>query len=120
MDVQQSQTVLEMLEAMDARFSSPETWIKNQYSRDVQGKFINPNSEKAVCWCLVGCMMSIKRDYSTHAQVIELLRQILALDGTTRRGEVGLSCWNDEEARVFDDIKLLLSIAKQRAKEQAI
>ena len=49
-------TPLETLKAARDLISDPARWTKNLFARDKSGKYVNPQSKEAVCFCSLGAI----------------------------------------------------------------
>lgn len=105
-------TVLEVLNAMDDKFSTPETWTQRAFARDSEGSSVWEFSREATCWCVSGCLMML-----TEVDRSGILNQIGAdvRSLLERQTLVSIPKWNDREERTFQDVKDLLAAAKLAA-----
>ncbi len=57
-------SVHETLKAMRELLSAPERWCQGDYAKDSLGEPCDPESNRAVCWCLSGAASKVtKREY---------------------------------------------------------
>lgn len=105
------------------------TWLQHTYASDRVGDRINPRSEAAACWCLVGAIskcylpslevMSVVAefgrtetvDFAQYDRVIEKVLEKLAITETDiRMGQAiaNIVQWNDHPLRTFDEVKALV------------
>ena len=83
-----------------------ENWIKGFESLDQDGGPMNPRSEYAFCWCIVGAINKCyQKDDKERNNV---LYAIQAKIGHRGDAELGVSGWNDKEERTFEDVKKLV------------
>lgn len=108
-------TILEVLEAVDAKLDSPEKWTKGWNAKNNIGQRVTENSPAACCWCLVGAVVSISGDLIR----IEIADNIVSKTLNflkIQSGETFLYNWNDLPSRTFSEVKSFISIAKEKAR----
>lgn len=90
---------MQTFSSLQELFSEKSRWIKDSSAEDNQGRTIDPNSEAAVSWCLLGGIIRVYgRGTTKSAQVMTALH--FKLDG--------IACWNDQSERKFEDVVALV------------
>jgi hypothetical protein len=110
----QPQTVMEALNALDDKLSSPETWTQRSWARNAQGTEEFEFSSNAVCWCVLGCLMLLTEE--NHSGTMNQAGQDTRILLDQQAG-YNISKWNDADGRTFQDVKDLLSRAKTSLQE---
>lgn len=120
-------TILEVLNAVDEKFSSPDKWTKGAYACDANGKSCMESNVTAACYCLVGCVIAVDPDPKYENLLSDLGRLTIKylekiamenfsynpthpLDSYIKRA---FYLWNDAPERTFADVKNLLKVAKE-------
>lgn len=92
------------LDALDALFSGPEKWTKGTWARDADGQGVWSGDPTAICWCLSGAINKIG---CGRPQAAANLREVIEGNGY-------ITAINDDDAFAFDDLKRLISDARER------
>lgn len=77
-------------------FTDESKWTKGSYARDQDGLTVDPQNDKAVCWCFRGAMYKIGFNIHSLTHIFEKLFPDGVMD------------WNDAPERTFEDIKKLV------------
>lgn len=107
-------TVLEVIEAVDQKLSSEDKWMKGFFAKNANGYNCYSTDPSAVKYCLVGAIDSVLNLLSEEYS--ELRRQTALLLGEIIPASC-ISVWNDNPERTFQEVKTLLNLAKEKAKE---
>lgn len=54
---------LEIIKLARGLITPREKWTKDSFSRDINGKFVEPESSHAVCWCAAGAVYRFTQDF---------------------------------------------------------
>ena len=96
-------------------FSDPKRWIKGSYARDAQGLLSAEDSEKAVCFCLLGAIGNVYPPGERSKVVGKVASAIQRIDpdfDTTSRGQYGIVVsWNDVPERTIEEVRKVVEIA---------
>ena len=58
--------------------SDPAKWTKGDYAKDSSGEGVKPNSEKAVCWCMLGALLVVYQDYCDYLLTLDRSKKALS------------------------------------------
>src|ERR1700686_449534 len=86
--------------------SSPEKWTQGYIAKDTHGKAVSTKDENAVCFCLIGATRKADPDF--HYMTAHVFMPV-RIEFATR----GISTWNDDPERTYEDIEELLKDAKE-------
>lgn len=78
-------------------------WTKEVNARDSRGVPIDPNSDGASCFCIIGAIFKCYPDPQEHNDVYDKIKA----EVTSRYPTPFLSDWNDHEA-TFEQIREVL------------
>ena len=111
-------TILDVLNAVDEKFTSPNTWCKGAYARDLAGDAVPEGEENACCWCLSGCIIALTEDPKHRgiadnlgSDTLSFMNRFIIRDSNNFYG--GIVNWNDAQVRTFADIKDIIKRAKE-------
>ena len=90
-------TVAELLD-------SPEKWTKRAFAKDADGRHVNEQSDRAVCWCLAGAVWRCYGCGPEADEAFEKLWKHVALHGA-------VSKFNDHYTTIFEDIRRVVLAA---------
>lgn len=76
-------------------------WTKGAYARDEKGNDIPATSEQATCFCLRGAIRKCYLDPEIREKVLETVYREIEYPR-------GISFWNDNPHRTFEDVKELV------------
>lgn len=79
--------------------SDKSKWIQHTYAVEIIGGHVNPHSDKAVAFCLLG---ALARCYGGSNEYMEVKARIVKKVGWY------ISLWNDDENRIFEEVKALV------------
>jgi|ERR1019366_1235658 hypothetical protein len=111
-------TILDVINAVDEKFSSEDKWTKGVYARNADGNKVIETYPGAVCWCLDGCVISLTAELQYPAASItsKLGSDVLSYFQKKIYKKFSMSLihlWNDAPERTFQDIKNLLTECKK-------
>lgn len=69
---------IEILSAVKSKIAKPENWTQNAYARDAGGIEVNPTSENAYSFCLIGAFTATGIARSDTSKAKELLAQAIS------------------------------------------
>jgi len=107
---------LEILKAARELISAPERWTRDQFSRNEAGFAIDPESEKACCFCAVGALIKVSdNDIFLRHQAKDFLAEHLPV------GYASIPAFNDshthpEVVALFDAAIASLSTPVEQEK----
>ena len=90
-------------------FKTKDQWTQHEYAKTKEGGPIDPNHEKAVCWCLIGGIMKCFGE-GAGCVISEFKR--LAF----RRGFLNIVHFNDSSS--FEEIKAVIEEFEDAANTQ--
>lgn len=79
----------EKLQAIYSLLENEKRWTTHAEARDAAGELVDPKSEKAVCWCLLG---AIRKVSNTTDERVALL---VVLDNRLGQSLMTLALFND-------------------------
>lgn len=86
----------------------PDYWIKNADAHDSAGAEINPRSERARCWCLLGAIKKCYFDATTREYVYkkfaDRIRKITGDRFESDYAEGIITHWNDARERTHKEV----------------
>lgn len=109
-----------VVERMLDLLASEENWIKHAAAADGNGQTVNPESEEAIAWCLIGAQARALHDLSlatlsTDSEVEKARRRVIkAVDAflkvamQRKNGVTALPVFNDRDSTDFEDVRLWL------------
>lgn len=125
------ETILDVINAVDEKFSSEDKWIKGAYAKKSKfGMVVSELHPEATCWCLDGAVMCVSPTEASIQRaslggtiankigtdtLIYLTRKIRNIYGCVEMRNV----WNDASERTFQDIKNLLAECKKELSQNA-
>lgn len=85
--------------------SDPEHWIQDTLARDARGRFADPESEEAVCWCILGAFSkAADSNMLTQTELgVELAAQVAPGKPVVEALEV-ITNFNDDEHRTHPEV----------------
>lgn len=84
-------------------FDRPEKWAQKSMALDAQGKPVHYNSDKAVCWCLLGGLCKAYGPERAEELITDVRKHL---------GKTSVVNWNDHTDRVFEDVVKLMDSMK--------
>jgi hypothetical protein len=113
-------TILDVINAVDEKFSSEDKWTKGSYAKDANGNKVGELHPNATCWCLDGCIISLTAElpYPSASIANKLGKNTLdylqkILENNFNSQVYMRHLWNDAPERTFADIKNLLAECKK-------
>lgn len=111
-------TILDVLNAVDDKFSDTFTWCKGYYAQDINGIPVPEGGERACRWCLSGCIISLTEE-NKHpgiaddlgTETLSFMSEFIKTDSNGFYSDI--ADWNDARVRTFADIKNIIKRAKE-------
>jgi len=82
-------------------------WTKWVSARSATQKAVEPDDEKAVCWCVIGAINKCYGYGSEYNRAIGALRDIIR----KKYGLFGIASWQDLRDTTFEQVKEVLKEA---------
>ena len=84
--------------------TSEEVWTKDCHARNKSGGKVNPNSESAIKWSLIGAIFKCyelqrEEEFEVRLKVVRVLEEV---------GPLSISMWNDLDNTTFEDVQNLV------------
>lgn len=108
--------LLEILEGIDALYTSEDKWMQGGMAADADGFTAYPWDEKACKWCFVGAYLRV-----TGKRRLEPYDTLVLQAAITEQGyRYTAAHWNDSAEATFAELKRRLksAIERERVREQ--
>jgi hypothetical protein len=87
---------------------SPEKWTKGVCARDSRGKEIDPESPKAICWCIKGALYKC---YPDDDDWYTAYNQLVKAKGYETWKYGGVVSWQDDPRTTYEEVIEVLKLA---------
>lgn len=101
------ETVAAVLERAADLIELEGRWTRKEMARDRNGRYAEPRSPKAVCWCMAG---------AAHHVAGDTMSAIIAVNQMRRVTLGSVSLWNDTPGRTQAEVVTALRTAARLAK----
>lgn len=105
-------TTLALLEGMRRVLETPDKWTRQVYSKDSRGYNVEPTDKEAVCFCLQGAALSLRKvlNWYTYRHAIFTLQKEfnawLGQEEDSLHAGKGwyIANWNDAKDRTYEEV----------------
>ena len=80
-------------------FTNQSKWTQDAFAVRADGDCVDPDSRKAVAWCLLGAIDICYPDEAAGDRIASMLNEAVGMS---------IDSWNDAPKRTFDEVRGLL------------